>query len=150
MRDWSQLFLDPLRETNIMHLGERNVSTILVVDDEPVICKLVRLALEQEGFQVLTAENGFDAIRLSESHPGEVDLLVSDITMRGMDGLTLAGKLREADPDLPVLFVSGQYEEAPANEDKPRLTLSKPFSLDLLLRTVRRMVRTRPAILLAS
>jgi two-component system cell cycle sensor histidine kinase/response regulator CckA len=122
------------------------VSTILVVDDEPVICKLIGLALEQEGFQVLKAENGFDAIGLSESHPGEIDLLVSDVTMPGMDGPTLAGKLREADPDLPVLFVSGQYEEAPAHEDKPRPVLAKPFSLDLLLRTVRRMVRTRPAI----
>lgn len=122
------------------------MSTILVVDDEPVICKLIGLALEQEGFQVLRAENGFDAIGLSESHPGEIDLLVSDVTMPGMDGPTLAGKLREADPDLPVLFVSGQYEEAPPHEDKPRLVLAKPFSLDLLLRTVRRMVRTRPAI----
>ena len=122
------------------------MSTILVVDDEPVICKLIGLALEQAGFQVLKAENGFDAIGLSESHPGEIDLLVSDVTMPGMDGPTLAGKLREADPDLPVLFVSGQYEEAPAHEDRPRLVLAKPFSLDLLLRTVRRMVRTRPAI----
>jgi CheY-like chemotaxis protein len=71
------------------------VSTILVVDDEPAICKLVGLALEQEGFQVLRAENGFDAIGLSESHSGEIDLLVSDVTMPGMDGPTLAGKLLE-------------------------------------------------------
>jgi CheY-like chemotaxis protein len=123
-----------------------NVSTILVVDDEPVICKLIGLALEQEGFRVFRAENGFDAIGLSESHPGEIDLLVSDVTMPGMDGPTLAGKLREADPDIPVLFVTGLCDEALALEDNRHFVLAKPFSLDLLLRTVRRMVRARTAI----
>jgi two-component system cell cycle sensor histidine kinase/response regulator CckA len=122
------------------------VSTILVVDDEPVICKIIGLALEHEGFHVLSAENGPDAIRLSESHPGEIDLLLSDVTMPGMDGPTLARHLRAADPDLPVLFVSGYWEETPAPTDEPLPVLSKPFSLDLLLRLVRRMVRTRSAI----
>ena len=126
------------------------MSTILVVDDDPVICKLIGLLLEEEGFEVLSAENGPDAIRLSESHPGEIDLLLSDVTMPGMDGPTLAARLRAGDPDLPVLFVSGYCEEAPSNSDKPLPLLSKPFSLDLLLRIVRRMVRSRSAIPLTT
>ena len=117
--------------------------TILVVDDEAMIRNLMGVALEMEGFQVLRAENGPDAIRVSESHPGEIDLLVSDITMPGMDGPTLAGELLATDPNLPVLFVSGYSERIPLNKDKPFLVLQKPFVLSALVRAVRSIVRRR-------
>jgi len=51
------------------------VPTVLVVDDEPTVRKLMSLVLEEEGFHVLTAENGHDAMNVSESHPGEIDVL---------------------------------------------------------------------------
>src|SRR5260370_36151839 len=112
-----------MRKANIIRFGERNVSTILVVDDEPVIRKLIGLALEHEGFHVLSAESGPDAISLSESHRGEIDLLLTDVTMPGMDRATLAGKLRAADPDMPVRLVSGYCEGAPAHKDHPSSVL---------------------------
>lgn len=62
------------------------VPTILVVDDEPMIRRLMGFVLEGEGFRVLSAEDGLDAIRVSESHQGEIDLLVSDLSMPRMDG----------------------------------------------------------------
>jgi two-component system, cell cycle sensor histidine kinase and response regulator CckA len=122
------------------------MATILVVDDEPAILRLIELVLEQGGFRVLSAENGFDALRVSESHRGEIDLLVSDVRMPGMDGPTLAKKLLEADPDLPVLFISGYWEDGPLPGDRPFPVLSKPFPLASLLNTVRNIVRTPVAI----
>jgi two-component system, cell cycle sensor histidine kinase and response regulator CckA len=119
------------------------VPTILVVDDEPMIRNLIETVLEQEGFDVLCAENGPDAIHMSERHPGQIDLLVSDVTMPGMDGFTLAEELHAADPNLPVLFVSGYSERIPLDKGKPFPLLQKPFPVPALVGAVRSTVRRR-------
>ena len=116
--------------------------TVLVVDDEPVIRKLLRFVLEREGFQVLMAENGADAIHVSKLHNGTIDLLVSDVTMPGMDGPTLATELLAADPHLPVLLMSGTCQES---NDMRFGFLPKPFSIPKLMLTVRGMARRNPS-----
>src|ERR1700756_5327039 len=110
--------------------------TILVVDDEPMVRKLMGLVLERGGFKVLIAENGLEAMHVSELHRGEIDLVVSDLTMPGMDGQSLASKLQSADPNLPVLFVSGSHEGLIMGRDKPFRFLPKPFSPLALMHTV--------------
>ena len=119
------------------------VPTVLVVDDEPLLRKLMRLALEQGGFHVLTAENGRDAVSVSESHPGEIDLLVSDVMMPGMDGPTLAEELLHEDPNLPVLFVTGSSERLPLHKNERFPYIEKPFSTGTLVFTVRKMLNGR-------
>jgi CheY-like chemotaxis protein len=115
--------------------GESNVPTALVVDDEPLVRRMVALVLEQDGISVLTAGNGPDAIELSRSHRGEIDLLVSDVRMPQMDGCTLANQLQEENPELPVLLISGYCENEPAERSRFPL-LSKPFSVASLLQIV--------------
>jgi two-component system cell cycle sensor histidine kinase/response regulator CckA len=109
--------------------------TALVVDDEPLVRKMVALVLEQDGMSVLTAGNGPDAIELSRSHHGGIDLLVSDVRMPEMDGPTLANKLQAENPDLPVLLISG-YCEGDAMDRCHFPMLPKPFSVTALLRIV--------------
>ena len=106
-----------------------------------MIRKLVGFVLEKEGFQVLSAENGVDAIHVSKLHPGEIDLLVSDVTMPGMDGPTLATELLSVDPDLPVLLMSGYHQDLPAYNQTRFRFLPKPFSIACLMRTVRSMMK---------
>jgi len=118
------------------------VPTVLVVDDEPMIRKFVRFVLEREGFQVLIAENGADAIQVSKHHMGKIDLLLSDVTMPGMDGPTLATELVAADPQLPVLLMSGACQ---GSTDMRFGFLSKPFSVAKLMLTVRGMACCNPA-----
>jgi two-component system cell cycle sensor histidine kinase/response regulator CckA len=84
---------------------------------------------------VLTAGSGADAIELSRSHQGEIDLLVSDVRMPQMDGCTLANQLQAENPDLPVLLISGYCENDP--EERSRFPLlPKPFSVTSLLQIV--------------
>jgi two-component system, cell cycle sensor histidine kinase and response regulator CckA len=116
------------------------VPTILVVDDEPMVLRLMELILEEEGFTVLSAEDGLDAIRVSQSHQGVIDLLVSDLSMPRMDGQSLATALLAADPGLPVLFISGYCEEAPGRQNKSIKFLPKPFSPLTLADAVRGML----------
>jgi CheY-like chemotaxis protein len=103
----------------------------------------VRLLLEEEGFNVLTAENGYDAMNVSESHRGKIDMLVSDVMMPGMDGPKLADGLRESDPNLPVLFLTGSTERVPFRKDEPFPTIEKPFSAGNLVLTIRRLLDQR-------
>jgi len=96
---------------------------------------MVALVLEQDGISVLTAGSGADAIELSRSHHGEIDLLVSDVRMPQMDGCTLANQLQAENPDLPVLLISGYCENDAAESSRFPL-LPKPFSVTSLLQIV--------------
>jgi two-component system OmpR family response regulator len=115
---------------------------ILVVDDEPSIVDLLREALRYAGFEVTSADNGFDAVRLArEQRP---DLLVLDVMMPGYDGLDVVRRLRSEGDRVPVLFLTAR--DAP-QDAVAGLTigaddyLTKPFSLGELVARIRAVLR---------
>lgn len=81
--------------------------TVLVVEDEALVLMLLSEALEDEGFRVVTAVNGVEALRELERHD-EVDVLFTDVNMPLLDGLELARRARVMRPDLPVIYASGR------------------------------------------
>jgi len=80
--------------------------TVLVVDDEPEIRKLVGAMVGGFGYNVLTADSGEHALTLYKHH-GPIELLITDVVAPGMSGPMLADKLTELQPELKVLFISG-------------------------------------------
>ena len=115
--------------------------TILLVEDEPGMREITRELLSAGGYSVLEAENYSRAIDLAEKSQCAIHLLLTDLVMPGMDGHTLATRLRTILPDLRVLFMAGYSEEflighSPLEAD-PRV-LRKPFSRSDLLERVRR------------
>ncbi len=102
---------------------------VLVVDDDVTTRAAMRRVLEQQGYSVIVAEDAFDALRVLQSTHVPVDLLVTDVQMPGMRGDTLARRVRESWPDLPVLFVSGEPGFATLPEQIPGQVrfLEKPF-----------------------
>jgi len=114
--------------------------TILVVDDEPAIRMFVSQVLEQNGFSVLTAHDGADAISISQLHPGKIELLITDVRMPRVDGPTLVRTLSEDGPGMPVLFMSGHCEPSELDQFETYEFLAKPFSIEMLLRAVRTML----------
>ena len=103
--------------------------TVLVVDDQQSICKLVALAMEAEGFSVLTAGSGREALQIAHACAGHLDLLCTDFDMPGMDGAALAREIRLDLPGLPVILMSGSIDPAAACLSTPWRFLPKPFSL---------------------
>jgi CheY-like chemotaxis protein len=133
-------FFESAREKPLSGIVEAHImATVLLVDDEPLVLHMVALILEKHGFTVLAADSGSEAIRLSRSHHGEIDLLFSDVVMPGMDGPTLAAELLAEQPALPVLFMSGGCDSL--HLDKPFRFVSKPFDLATLLITVRDLTK---------
>jgi DNA-binding response OmpR family regulator len=116
--------------------------TVLVVDDDPVICNLMALSLEQEGFRVLTAPSGWEALTRWQSHWRQIDLLITDRRMPGIDGRLLARCLALEDPGLAVLFISGEHDTSQQlGEFKNSGFLGKPFSPSTLVTEVNRLLK---------
>jgi two-component system cell cycle sensor histidine kinase/response regulator CckA len=84
-----------------------NPRTVLVVDDEHDILMLLKLILETHGYRALLARGAMEALQLLGQDDLELDLLLTDVVMPGMDGMDLARTCRELRPGLPVLFMSG-------------------------------------------
>lgn len=111
--------------------------TILVVDDEPGVLELVKIILSREGYHVLTATSGPNALDTCERHPG-IDLLLTDVMMPEMSGFDLVRGMRDQNPSLPVLYMTGgMLSGLVDNElDSQCNLLKKPFDSRTLLRTV--------------
>ncbi len=112
-------------------------TTVLVVDDEALMRKLVRTILERAGISVLDAASGAEACTLFAAARERVGLVLTDIVMPGMDGIALAGRLHSLDPAMPILFMTGYTARI---EGAPGPVLPKPFSSSLLMQAVRRML----------
>jgi DNA-binding NtrC family response regulator len=120
--------------------------TILIADDEPTIRTYLRAILRVEGFQLVEAGDGIEALQKIEQRGEGVDLLVTDVRMPRMDGVALAHAVSEAYPGTPVLYISGY----PFSMEEHRLThanmcafLPKPFTRQQLLEAVRNCLGPR-------
>jgi CheY-like chemotaxis protein len=113
------------------------VATILVVDDDPTIRKVLTWAFDDAGYTVETAANGAEA--LTRYDASTIDLIVSDVMMPEVDGYTLVASLRGFDTWPPVILLSAA---ARPRCDPPCVhALPKPFDLDTLLRLVAETLR---------
>ena len=113
--------------------------TILIVEDEDAVRLFASRALANKGYTVLEAISGEAALELIDAHDGEIDLLLSDVVMPGMDGPSLVEKVLEMRPGMKVILISGYAEE----EFRKKLHegdfsfLPKPFSLQELAERVK-------------
>jgi signal transduction histidine kinase/CheY-like chemotaxis protein len=110
--------------------------TVLVVEDEAALREVTRRILARNGYQVITAANGPEALGIAEGHPGEIHLLVTDVVMPQMLGKEVAEKMRVIKPAIEVLFMSGYARPGLASQGRldPNVALvEKPFSEASLL-----------------
>jgi two-component system cell cycle sensor histidine kinase/response regulator CckA len=117
--------------------------TILLAEDETVVRDLVQEILEQAGYTVLAAPDGREALKLSKTHSGGIDLVVTDVVMPGMSGRDLAERLWLSRPDTKVLYISGYTDVDvfdPGVLDPGSAFLQKPFSASDLAQRVRQVL----------
>ncbi|MGE0555131.1 MAG: ATP-binding protein [Gemmatimonadales bacterium] len=113
-------------------------ATILLVEDEPWTREVTERVLSREGYRVVSAGDAVEARALAATESHHIDLLVTDIVMPGLSGPRLAAQLRQAQPDLKVLFISGYGAADGSPELGPEeALLRKPFTPVMLLETVR-------------
>ncbi|MGD9361319.1 MAG: CHASE2 domain-containing protein, partial [Desulfobacterales bacterium] len=120
---------------------------ILFVDDEPELVALSREILERLGYQVVTKNNGIDALQEFRERPNHFDVVVTDMTMPKMTGERLAHELIGIRPDIPIILCTGFNEQI--NEQKAKAIgikafLMKPLTVNQLAKTVRAVLEMKP------
>lgn len=122
----------------------RGTETLLLVEDEPTVRHLARDVLLAQGYDVLTACNGQDGLRMAREHEGPpIPLVVTDVIMPQMGGKVMAEWLKSTYPDIKVLFTSGYTDDAIARHGvlEPGVAfLPKPYTPATLTRKVREML----------
>ena len=113
---------------------------VLLVEDEDVVRSFAARALKRQGYEVLEASTGVEALEVMDKNAGRIDIVVSDVIMPEMDGPTLLKELRKTNPGLKIIFVSGYPHEAfetSLDKDEEFAFLAKPFSLPQLAAKVK-------------
>jgi two-component system, cell cycle sensor histidine kinase and response regulator CckA len=117
--------------------------TVLLVEDDGAVRLVTRRALEHQGYVVIDAAGGLDAVRLAAEHRGHIDLIVSDVVMPDMSGPECVARITATRPHVPTLYVSGYADdilEAHGLIDRTRGFVRKPFTPSELASAIRRML----------
>ena len=123
--------------------------TILIVDDDPAMRRMLDLIFQQDGFTVVTAANGLEALDSLPVRAREIDIVITDFMMPEMNGVALADNLKVQQPNLPVLILSACPEYLDIDSCSAKQILTKPFEVNALLNSVRRFL-PKPVSLAAA
>lgn len=141
----------PAKETDCLPVGDRELPTghgelILVVDDEDSIREVTKTLLETNAYKVLTASDGIEAIALYAQHKLEICVVLIDMMMPLMDGLTTIRTLQKINPQVKIIAVSGLASNNQAHEiigTNVKTFLSKPYTSDELLKSLQVVIATK-------
>jgi two-component system, cell cycle sensor histidine kinase and response regulator CckA len=127
----------------LARMTKKSTETVLLVDDCDPLRTLTRHLLEDCGYRVLAAGSAAEALALAHEHRGSIPLLITDLSMPGLSGNTLAHTLAETRPRIRILYTSG-FNDGSLGADNHNAFLQKPFSRDELLAAVRCVLDAPP------
>ncbi|MBI2427256.1 MAG: PAS domain S-box protein [Ignavibacteriales bacterium] len=120
-----------------------NSGTILIVDDEEILREILAESLRDEGYDILLASDGYEALKVFHEHQKQVSLVITDLGMPNMGGEQLFDKLKELEPGIKVLVSSGYLDTSSKSEllrKGIKDVLTKPYKFDVIFDTVRRVL----------
>jgi two-component system, cell cycle sensor histidine kinase and response regulator CckA len=126
---------------------QRGTETILLVEDEEPVRAVVRTILQRQGYAVLAAESGGDALLICEQHKGPIDVLLTDVVMPRMSGRELSERLGPLRPDMKVLLMSGYTDDSILQHGvlhSDVAFLQKPITPETLSRKLREVIDSAP------
>jgi CheY-like chemotaxis protein len=144
---------DPVEAPTSPAQAAQGSETIFVVEDEDAVRDLARDILTAQGYTVLEARHGSEALRLAEGYAGPIDLMLTDVVMPGMSGRQLADRLVLLRPKMRVLYMSGYTDSAIVHHgvlDAATVFLQKPFTPDSLASRVRELLDCRDSATIPS
>jgi two-component system cell cycle sensor histidine kinase/response regulator CckA len=131
------------RATPITDRSIRGSETVLLIDDEELILEVGKAMLEELGYNVIVAPDGGQAIELVQQKGAEIELVILDLIMPGLEGGKVFDSIREIQPALPVILSSGYSLEGQANDIMQRGCngfIQKPFNLSELSQKIRKVL----------
>ena len=119
---------------------QKGVGTILVVDDEECLRHVAGVALTASGYNVLKAGSAEAALEMACLHEGRIDLLLTDVRLPNANGIQLANRIRQAHPDIRIVFMTAYCREEVEAWIPEEAILTKPFDLEALCAMVGRSI----------
>jgi signal transduction histidine kinase len=121
--------------------------TILLVEDEGALRRLLRETLEESGYEVLEAEDGGRALEIGEGYTGQIDLLITDVVMPGISGHECAQKFKELYPEVRILYISGYTDDVLLRHgvlEEGFSYIQKPFTPATLIPRIKKLLDSEP------
>ena len=118
----------------------RGTETVLLAEDQDSIRDLIRESLTNNGYKVLVANNGLEALQIAEGYKYPINLLITDVVISKMGGCELANQLLQLRPETRTIFMSGYADGQPGSIDLSSCCVQKPFSMNTLLTKVREVL----------
>ena len=121
----------------------QGTETILLVEDDHAVRAVAHRSLVRFGYDVLSASRGDEALRIAEEHGGEIDLLLTDIMMPGMNGVEVAARIAESYPGIRIFFMSGYADQDLVRQgllEPGTHFLQKPFTPQELAERIRNIL----------
>jgi len=126
-------------------ISNPNGRLVLVAEDETTIVRVICLALAKAGFRAIAAENGAAGLEAFLAEPDAIDLVLTDVVMPMMDGITMVREIRNVRSDIPVLFMSAYPQKALNVMNGAEFPLiRKPFLVADLIRAVTEILDSPP------
>jgi two-component system, cell cycle sensor histidine kinase and response regulator CckA len=126
----------------LSQLGAQPV--ILVVEDEVLVRNFVCLQLHRDGYQVLAAADGVEALEVARAYTGTIHMLLTDVAMPRMDGLALARRMQEERPGTRILVMSGKLSGEGQEQTIAHPFIKKPFPAKALREKVKEVLKSTP------
>ncbi|HCE42639.1 MAG TPA: hypothetical protein DET40_03730 [Lentisphaeria bacterium] len=118
--------------------------TVLIVEDEPSVLRIVSSELKRNGYNIIESEGGAEALEMARKHKGRIDILLTDVIMPVMDGKELYVRLSEIHPEIKVMYMSGHTYDVLSQHDiqaPDAQFISKPFSMEILRKKIQNLLR---------
>ena len=134
---------DSYQEVSLKEKPVKGTETVLLVDDEEIIIDVGKAMLERLGYHVIVAESGDKAVDAVRRKPYEIDLVILDMIMPGMDGGKAFERIREIKPTMPVILSSGYAIDGQAAEIMKKGCngfMQKPFNISKLSQKIRKIL----------
>jgi CheY-like chemotaxis protein len=134
----TQASVEPQFEATVGWMKSTGAKTVLCVDDEIIGLRVRKIMLEGHGFKVLTATSGEQGLALLDKH--QIDLVVLDYYMPGMNGGDVAAELRRRNPRIPIIFLSAYFSLPPAALELANAFITKGDPPDVLIDKIERLI----------
>ncbi len=124
-------------------LSVEGKETILLIEDEDMVRRIVKRAILDHGYRILETRDGEEAITISQQHFGKIDLMITDVILPKMSGRELADQLALTRPEMSILYMSGYTDNAIVHHgmlDQGIHFIQKPFSTDEFLKKIRKIL----------
>ena len=129
---------EPQFDATVGWMKSAGAKTVLCVDDEKIGLRVRKIMLEGHGFNVLTATSGEQGLALLEKH--QVDLLLLDYYMPGMNGGEVAAEVRRRKPNLPIIFLSAYFSLPPAALELANAFITKGDPPEILIEKIEQLI----------